>query len=105
FFCFAFASILNCFFVLGGAPIIVQYGSKSVNIGYPGYFLGKNYLGQCATVALLLSFHEILYPGLRRALAIIVMATAIFLVFASDSKTALGLGIVAPFLAGLTLIA
>jgi O-antigen ligase len=105
FLCFAFASILNVFFVLGGDPIIVQYGPKSVNIGYPGYFSGKNYLGECAAVALLLSVHEMLYPGLRRALGIIVIGIAIFLIFASDSKTALGLAIVTPFLAGLTLIA
>ena len=52
--------------VLGGEPIIAQYWSKSVSIGYPGYFLGKNYLGECATVALLLSLHEMLYPGFRR---------------------------------------
>jgi exopolysaccharide production protein ExoQ len=105
FLCFAFASILNVFFVLGGDPIIAQYGPKRVNIGYPGYFLGKNYLGECAALALLLSVHEMLYPGVRRALGIIVIGIAIFLIFASDSKTALGLAIVTPFVAGLTLIA
>jgi exopolysaccharide production protein ExoQ len=105
FLCFAFASILNVFFVLGGDPIIVRNGAKSENIGYPGYFLGKNYLGECAAVALLLSIHEMLYPGLRRALGIIVIGIAIFLIFTSDSKTALGLAIVTPFVAGLTLIA
>jgi exopolysaccharide production protein ExoQ len=105
FLCFAFACILNVFFVFGGTPITTNYWGKNVVIGYPGYFLGKNYLGECATVALLLSFYELLYPGLRRALAIIIIAIAIFLVFASDSKTALGLAIVAPVLAGVTLIA
>jgi exopolysaccharide production protein ExoQ len=105
FLCFAFASVLNVFFVLGGDPIVVQNGPKSENIGYPGYFLGKNYLGECATLAMLLSVHEMLYPGLRRALGIIVVAVALFLVIAADSKTALGLAIVTPCLAGLTLIA
>jgi exopolysaccharide production protein ExoQ len=105
FLCFAFASILNVFFVLSGDPMIVMYGPRSVNIGYPGYFLGKNYLGECAALAVLLSIHEMLYPGPRRALGIIVIGVAIFLIFASDSKTALGLAIVTPFLAGLTLIA
>ena len=105
FLCFAFASILNVFFVLGGPPIIVQYGSMGqVNIGYPGYFPGKNYLGECAAIAILLSLHEMLYPGLRRALGIIVVVIATLLVFLSDSKTALGLALIAPFLAGLTLI-
>jgi exopolysaccharide production protein ExoQ len=105
FLCFAFASVLNVFFVLAGDPELVQYGARTVNIGYPGYFLGKNYLGECATLAVLLSVHEMLYPGLRRALGIIVIAVALFLVFVADSKTALGLAIVTPCLAGLTLIA
>jgi len=53
----------------------------------------------------LLSFHEMLYPGWRRVLAIIVVVIAIFLLFLSDCKTALGLAFISPFLAGLTLIA
>ena len=69
FLCFAFALILNSFFVLGGSVTITKYGSKLVNIGYEGYFVGKNYLGQCAAVAFLLSLHEIVYRGWRRALA------------------------------------
>jgi exopolysaccharide production protein ExoQ len=100
FLCFAFASILNVYYVLGGHPEIVD----NVNIGYPGYFLGKNYLGECEAMAFLLSLHELLYPGLRRALGIIVVVIATALIFWSNSKTALGLALIAPFLSGLTLI-
>jgi exopolysaccharide production protein ExoQ len=105
FLCFAFASILNVFFVLGGSAAIATYGSMVVDIGYRGYFPGKNYLGECAAIAFLLSLHELLYPGLRRAWGIIVVVTATLLLFWSDSKTALGLVFISPFLAGLTLIA
>ena len=104
FLCFAFSSILNVLFVLGGSVTIVSYSSRLVEIGYQGYFLGKNYLGECATVAFLLSLHEILYRSWRRALGIIVGVIAILLVFFSDSKTSLGLALICPFLAGLTLI-
>jgi exopolysaccharide production protein ExoQ len=104
FLCFAFALIVNLLFVLAGSVTIVRYGSSVVNIGYQGYFEGKNYLGECAAVALLLSLHEILQRGWRRALGIIVGAIAILLVLLSDSKTALGLALVCPFLAGFTLI-
>src|SRR6516162_1683766 len=56
FLCFAFASILNVFFVLGGSSIIATYGSiGKVSIGYPGYFSFKNYLGECAAITFLLS--------------------------------------------------
>jgi O-antigen ligase len=102
---FAFASILNGFFALGGSQIVADYGSMGmVSIGYPGYFLGKNYLGECASLTILLSFHEMYYPGLRRALGAIVVVMASLLCFLSDSKTALGLVLLAPLLAGLTLI-
>ena len=102
---FAFASILNVFFVLGGSQEVLDYGSVGqVEIGYPGYFAGKNYLGECATLAILLSLHEMVYPGLRRALATIVVVIGTVLVFLSNSKTALGLALIAPLLAALTLI-
>ena len=73
-------------------------------IGSPGYFSSKNYLGECAAVAFLLSLHEMLYPGRRRVLGIIGVVIAISLVFLSNSKTALGLALIGPFLSGLTLI-
>ncbi len=103
FLCFAFASILNVFYVFGGQQVIAQYGAVEVEIGYPGYFTGKNYLGECAAIAVILSLHEILYPGLRRVLGIIVVVITTALLFWANSKTALGLALIVPFLAGLTL--
>src|SRR4051794_12569750 len=50
--CFAFALVVNLFFVFNGSVTIVTYGAALVNIGYEGYFSGKNYLGECAAVAL-----------------------------------------------------
>jgi exopolysaccharide production protein ExoQ len=102
---FGFASILNIFFVLAGPQNVAEYGSTGMtNIGYPGYFTGKNYLGECATLTILLSLHEMVYPGLRRALGAILVVVATVLVFLSDSKTALGLALIAPLLGGFTLI-
>jgi len=109
FLCFAFASILNFSFVLAGTATIVTnagaHGSFQDYLGSPGYFPFKNYLGECAAIALLLSIYEILHHGWRRALGIIVLVIDISLIFSSDSKTALGLAIIAPTLAGFTLIA
>jgi exopolysaccharide production protein ExoQ len=101
FLCFAFASILNVFFVLQQRPMLYEDGSI---IGYPGYFPFKGILGECAAITLLLSLHEILYPGLRWVMGIIVAVIAISLIFPSYSKGALGIAIIAPFLAGLVLI-
>jgi exopolysaccharide production protein ExoQ len=102
FLCFAFASILNVFFVLGGFIDIVD--CKAIQFCYTGYFVGKNYLGEFAAIGFLLSLHEILYRGWRRTLGIIGAAIAIYLVFMSNSKTAFGLAFISPLLAGLMLI-
>ena len=104
--CFAISVVLNVCFVFGGSQIVATYGSQgSVNIGYPGYFLGKNYLGECAVVAFLLSLHEILYRGLRRLVGLAILIAAVALIYWSNSKTAFGLAIVAPIIAGITLFA
>jgi O-antigen ligase len=101
FLCFAFASILNICFVLNQTPVFWENES----IGYPGYLGAKGLLGECAAIAFLLSLHEMLYPGWRRAFSIIVAGIAIYLMVVSQSKGSLGLALLAPFLAGLTLLA
>jgi exopolysaccharide production protein ExoQ len=100
FLCFGFASILNIPFVLNQNPIIYEGQS----IGYPGFFSFKGVLGECASIAFLLALHEMLYPGLRRALAVIVIMVATWLIFVSQSKGSFGFTIISPLLAGLTLI-
>ena len=97
--CFAPAAILNIFFVMNNSPSIVAELK-----GYPGFFLGKNYLGEFAAIPFLLALHEMLYSGLRRALGIVVVAIAAWLLFWANSKTAFGLALLVPLLAGLTLL-
>jgi O-antigen ligase len=104
FLCFVFASILNMYFVVQGSSTIARYSWGLVNIGYQGYFEGKNYLGECAVVAFLLSLNELLHRGWRRVLGAIVGFIAVLLVFLSDSKTAFGLALICPFIAELTLL-
>src|SRR5262245_3068647 len=52
FLCFAFGSILNVFFVLNNSDSVV-----AMYKGYPGYFLGKNYLGEVSAIAFFLALH------------------------------------------------
>ncbi len=104
FLCFAVGVILNILLLPGGYATYALYGNTLVDIGYQGYFSGKNLLGEFAAIAFLLSVHELLYPGTRRALGIVVAVAAIVLIFFSSSKTALGLALVAPVLAILTLV-
>ena len=104
FLCFAFAAVVNVLLIPGGYQTIAQYGSALVDIGYQGYFPDKNILGESAALGFLLSLHELLYPGHRRVLGILIAVIAVVLLFLSSSKTALGLALLAPVLAGFTLI-
>src|SRR6266851_4387898 len=98
-YCFAPAAILNIFFVINNSPsVVAAFG------GYPGYFPGKNYLGEFSAIPFLLALHETLYSGLRRAAGIVIIAIAILLLFLSDSKTAFALALIVPLLAALTLL-
>ena len=108
FLCFIVALLLNVIFVMGGTATIVinagSHGSYRDYLGSPGYFSFKNYLGECAAVAFLLSIHEMLYRGWRRLFGIIGAVLATYLIFSSNSKTAFGLALICPFLSGITLI-
>src|ERR1043166_2034033 len=97
--CFAIACVLNLIFVFTRPPIDFKFATW----GYPGYFSGKNYLGEFAVVALLLSIHEAFHPGRRRVLGIFIALIAIALLIFSNSKTSMGLALLAPTLAGVTL--
>lgn len=101
FLCFGLAAVLNVCFVAGGYETIAD----NIAIGFSGYFTGKNYLGQCAAIALLLALHEALYPGRRRWAGVFIGIISVFLIFYSNSKTAFGLAILTPALAALFLIA
>jgi exopolysaccharide production protein ExoQ len=98
FLCFALGAFINLFFIFNDARSAIK-----ILGGYPGYFLGKNYLGEFAAAALLLALYETLHDGWRRAFGIVVVIVAITLLLLSDSKTAFGLALICPVLAGITL--
>jgi exopolysaccharide production protein ExoQ len=99
FLCYAFILFINIGFVIVQEPLVLD----NMRVCYPGYFVFKGDLGQCAAFALLLSLHEILYPGWRRVFGVIVIGIAIYLVVLSDSKGSFSVALVAPLLAALTL--
>jgi len=104
FLCFAFGAVVNVLLIPDGQHTMAQYGPVLVDIGYQGYFSDKNILGEFAAITFLLSMHELLYPGHRRAVGIIVAVMTAVLLYLSSSKTAIGLALVVPVLAGLALI-
>ena len=99
FLCFALGTLLN-------TVVIFQNTTEQVMFynGYPGYFYGKNYLGQFTAIALILAFHEVFHPGLRRAFGLATALVAALLLYWSNSKTAFGLALLVPTLSGFFLL-
>lgn len=95
FLCFALASVINVFFLFGPPPALATQATP----GAIGYFQGKNYLAICAAMALLLSMHEMTYPGSRRYSGIIIGIIAGILLYLSNGKTSTGLVIASPIIA------
>lgn len=102
---FALSLTLNSYYIMSGSVTMAQYGATLVDIGFQGYFEGKNYLGECAAVALMLSLYEASIRGWRRAAGIVFAVLSLILVVLSNSKTAFGLALFCPLLARCTVIA
>jgi exopolysaccharide production protein ExoQ len=98
---FAVGSILNAAMILDGYSS--QTMSMGTPIGYRGYFAGKGELGEFAAFAFLFSLYEILRPGWRRVLGLIIVIISVYLILVSESKGSLGCSILAVLLATLAL--
>jgi exopolysaccharide production protein ExoQ len=101
FLCYLVASVINALLILGGYS--TESLADNLKIGYPGYFSFKGTLGECAAVAILLSFYEISHPGWRRALGVVLAVISVYLIVVSQSKGSLGIALIAPLLAGIAL--
>src|ERR1700760_2019586 len=84
--CYAFALVISAIFVLTTPP---------TPIGHAGYFTHKQELGLLAAIGVVLSSYEFLQGGWRRLTAIFTMVLGFWLVFASESKSALAFAILA----------
>lgn len=62
-------------------------------IGHPGYFTHKQELGLLAAIGIITSAYQLLQGGLRRVVAVITMGVAFWLVFESESKSALAFAV------------
>jgi exopolysaccharide production protein ExoQ len=93
--CYAIALAVSAVYVLT---------TPSSPIGHPGYFTHKQELGQLCGVAIVLSSHELLHGGWRRLVGLIAMGLGFWLVFESNSKSALALALVSMAGSGLILL-
>jgi exopolysaccharide production protein ExoQ len=84
--CYAIALAISAVYVLTTPPS---------PIGHPGYFTHKQELGLLCAAGIVLSSHELLHRGWRRLLALITLGLGLWLVFESESKSALAYALVA----------
>lgn len=99
--CFTVAMFISAIFVLTTPPVIDRDG---IVFGHFGYFFHKQYLGFCASTAILISSYFILTK--RRPLtALAACMTAIWVIVESKSKSSLGFLFLAPLLAGVVFLA
>jgi O-antigen ligase len=89
-----------CYFVALAVSAVYVLTRPPSPIGHPGYFTHKQELGTLCAVAIILSSHELFYPGWRRLVALISIGLGFWLIFESESKSALALALVALALSG-----
>lgn len=84
--CYAVAFAVSALYVLNTPPSPV---------GHPGYFTHKQELGLLAAVGITVASHELLFPGWRRFVALFTISVGFWLIFESESKSALAFALVA----------
>jgi exopolysaccharide production protein ExoQ len=84
--CYALALAISAVYVLTTPPS---------PIGHPGYFTHKQELGLLAAIGIILASYEILQPGWRRIVAFAMIGLGFWLVFESESKSAVAFAIIA----------
>jgi exopolysaccharide production protein ExoQ len=84
--CYAIALAISAVYVLTTPPS---------PIGHPGFFTNKQDLGLLAAIGIILSSHELLHRGWRRLAGLIAIGLGFWLVFESESKSALAFALVA----------
>ena len=93
--CYVMAFAVSAIYVLTTPPS---------PIGHPGYFTHKQELGLLGAVGVILSTHALLHPGWRRLVAVFAIGLGFWLIFESESKSALAFALVALVSAWLILL-
>jgi exopolysaccharide production protein ExoQ len=92
---FTITGVHLCYVIALAVSAIYVLTTPPSPIGHPGYFTHKQELGLLAAAGVILSSHELLHRGWRRLVAVVAMGLGFWLVFESESKSALAFALVA----------
>jgi O-antigen ligase len=92
---YAIQGVYLCYVLALAVSAVYVLTTPPSPIGHPGYFTHKQELGLLAAIGIILSSYEILQRGWRRIVALVMIGLAFWLVFESESKSALAFAIIA----------
>jgi O-antigen ligase len=91
---FTIANVHLCYAVALAVSAVYVLTTPPSPIGHPGYFTHKQELGLLGAVGIILSSHELLHRGWRRFVGVIAIGLGFWLVYESESKSALAFALV-----------
>jgi len=92
---YAIQGVYLCYVLALAVSAVYVLTTPPSPIGHPGYFTHKQELGLLAAIGIILSSYEILQRGWRRIIAVVMIGLGFWLVFESESKSALAFAIIA----------
>jgi len=92
---YAIQGVYLCYVLALAVSAVYVLTTPPSPIGHPGYFTHKQELGLLAAIGIILSSYEILQRGWRRIVAAAMIGLGFWLVFESESKSALAFAIIA----------
>jgi exopolysaccharide production protein ExoQ len=92
---YAIQGVYLCYVLALAVSAVYVLTTPPSPIGHPGYFTHKQELGLLAAIGIILSSYEILQRGWRRIVALVTIGLGFWLVFESESKSALAFAIIA----------
>ena len=101
---YAIPGVYLCYVIALAISAVYVLTTPPSPIGHPGYFTHKQELGLLAATGIILSSYELLQRGWRRLVAASTFCLAFWLVFESESKSAVAFAFVALGLSWLILL-
>lgn len=92
---YAIPGVYPCYIIALAISAVYVLTTPPSPIGHPGYFTHKQELGLLGATGIILSSYNFLLGGWRRIVAIVIVGLGFWLIYESQSKSALALAVIA----------